>query len=512
MFKDIKFIFNLVIIIITAVFSNFYFGSIGAYPIDSFAFFDSAYAVMNGTIPFKDYWVMNGAILDFFQAIIFYVFGVNWQAYLLHSSIVNAIFGITSFLLLKNLGLNQPFSLFYAICISLLSYPIVGVPFPDHHSILFSYIGVYALIFSIKYEKKRYWFLLPIIFFIAFFSKQAPAGYFIILLTVVTLLYSVINKKYNWVMPIATMSLILFFFIIFFLITNNIKIEDFFIQYFLFPTTIGEDRFTKINFFSFDLILKHKLIFLCLLILLYIYIHKINNNKKYFFQKESFFVILFICSILIAIFHQSLTKNQIFIYFLIPLLCGFCQSLLDKDKNFFIIFLLAITLFGTIKYHFKFNIDRKFMELENVDLTIFEKGEDINNILKGLKWTNGEFTGDPKEEVQYLKSTIQHLKNDRRKFIIITNYQFILSSINKNSFSPNRWYTVDGVSYPLKNNKYHVYYKKFYNQKLKEKKIEVIYTILPLTIETIDFVLKKDCFSSLKINPILFEHRLKNCF
>ena len=176
---------------------------------------------MNGTIPFKDYWVMNGAILDFFQAIIFYVFGVNWQAYLLHSSIVNAIFGITSFLLLKNLGLNQPFSLFYAICISLLSYPIVGVPFPDHHSILFSYIGVYALIFSIKYEKKRYWFLLPIIFFIAFFSNAqiiVPSDF------EGELLYSVINKKYNWVMPIATMSLILFFFIIFFLITNNIKI------------------------------------------------------------------------------------------------------------------------------------------------------------------------------------------------------------------------------------------------------------------------------------------------
>jgi len=512
MFKDIKSIFNLVIIIITAVFSNFYFGSIGVYPIDSFAFFDSAYAVMNGTIPFKDYWVMNGAILDFFQAIFFYVLGVNWQTYLLHSSIVNAIFGTTSYFLFKNLGLNQFFSLFYAICISLLSYPVVGVPFPDHHSIIFSYVGVYALIFAIKYEKKRYWLLLPVIFFIAFFSKQAPAGYFIILLTVVTLLYSIINKKYNWVMPIATMSLILFFCIIFFLKINNIKIEDFFIQYFLFPKTIGASRLTQVNFFLFDLILEHKLIFLCLLILLYIYIHKINYNKNYFLKKESIFVILFLCSVMISIFHQTMTKNQIFIYFLIPLLCGFCQSLLDKNKNFFLIFLLVITLFGTIKYHFKFNIDRKFMELEHVDLNTFEEGQNINNILKGLKWNNGEFIGNPKEEVKYLKSTINYLKNDKRKFIIITNYQFILSSINKNSFYLNRWYTVDGVSYPLKDNKYHEYYKKFYNLKLKEKKIEVIYTILPLTIGTIDFILKKDCFSSLKINPILFEHRLKNCF
>ena len=217
-------------------------------------------------------------------------------------------------------------------------------------------------------------------------------------------------------------------------------------------------------------------------------------------------------SVFISIFHQLLTKNQDFIYFLIPLICGFANCLLKKNKRILIGILISLTLFSTLKYHLRFNVDRKFMELEHADKNTYLKGEKISNILKGLKWINGEFVGTPEEEINHLKSTINHLKSDERIFVIVTNYQFLLSAIDKKNYSPNRWYTVDGVSYPLKENKYFNYYKKFYNQKLKEKKIKVVYTVLPLTIETIDFLLAKKCFTSKKINPILFEHTLKDCF
>ena len=64
-------------------------------------------------------------------------------------------------------------------------------------------------------------------------------------------------------------------------------------------------------------------------------------------------------------------------------------------------------------------------------------------------------------EVDQLKESITYLKANKDRSIIITYYQFINSEIDHNIFPPNRWYTSDGVSYPIKGNKYHQYYKNF---------------------------------------------------
>ena len=78
-------------------------------------------------------------------------------------------------------------------------------------------------------------------------------------------------------------------------------------------------------------------------------------------------------------------------------------------------------------------------------------------------------------------------------------------------YSPNRWYTTDGVSYPLKNNKYRKYYLKFYKDKIIQNNIEKIFTIHPLNKQAFDFALKENCFTTTQINEILFEHKLNNC-
>ena len=64
--------------------------------------------------------------------------------------------------------------------------------------------------------------------------------------------------------------------------------------------------------------------------------------------------------------------------------------------------------------------------------------------------------------------------------VIITEYQFINSEINHKIYSPNRWYTTDGVSYPLKENVYRKYYIQFYQDKLVKNKVNKIFTIFPL--------------------------------
>ena len=70
---------------------NQYYGNRGAFPMDSFHFFESGYRVLNGDIPFVDYWLVKGPLLDYIQALLFYMFWVNWQVYVLHASLINAL-------------------------------------------------------------------------------------------------------------------------------------------------------------------------------------------------------------------------------------------------------------------------------------------------------------------------------------------------------------------------------------------------------------------------------------
>ena len=61
------------ILIFFAFFTNYYFGSLGVLPQDTFAYFDTGYRVLNGSVPFKDYWTVSGPFLDYLQAVLFYL-------------------------------------------------------------------------------------------------------------------------------------------------------------------------------------------------------------------------------------------------------------------------------------------------------------------------------------------------------------------------------------------------------------------------------------------------------
>ena len=175
----IKILMFLLFLIAFAV--NYYYGSRGVFPIDTFAHFDSGYRVLNGASPIKDYWATTGLTIDYFQSIFFLIFGVNWMSYLIHPSLINASLALAMFILLKKFELNKYFCFFYSLCFAILAYPSAGVPFPDHHSSFFSLLGIIFLLMAIKENKFFYWFFVPVFFFIAFFSKQTPAGHFLLL-------------------------------------------------------------------------------------------------------------------------------------------------------------------------------------------------------------------------------------------------------------------------------------------------------------------------------------------
>ena len=101
---------NKIYILILSLFSiaiNQYYGNRGVFPMDSFHFFDSGYRILNGDIPFTDYWLVKGPLLDYLQAGLLYIFGTNWQIYVLHASLFNALITIGTFLVFNLPAVDQ---------------------------------------------------------------------------------------------------------------------------------------------------------------------------------------------------------------------------------------------------------------------------------------------------------------------------------------------------------------------------------------------------------------------
>ena len=113
---------------------NQYYGNKGIFPADSFSHFDTGFRILLGEYPFKNYWAVSGPLVDYLQAIFFYLFGANWQSYVFHASLFNGLLSVTTFVVLRNFKLNIYYSLIYSLLFSILAYPISGTPFVDHHS------------------------------------------------------------------------------------------------------------------------------------------------------------------------------------------------------------------------------------------------------------------------------------------------------------------------------------------------------------------------------------------
>ena len=92
----------ILLLILFSLLINQYYGNKGVFPIDSFSHFDTGFRILLGEYPFKDYWVISGPFVDYLQSIFFYLFGVNWQTYVLHASVINVLVALATFFVLRN--------------------------------------------------------------------------------------------------------------------------------------------------------------------------------------------------------------------------------------------------------------------------------------------------------------------------------------------------------------------------------------------------------------------------
>ena len=115
-------------------------------------------------------------------------------------------------------------------------------------------------------------------------------------------------------------------------------------------------------------------------------------------------------------------------------------TIADKKKKYkFLIFFLLILLILVSKYHLRFNIDRKFMELENLDKTNFQRGEMIS---KNLYAAGGvKYSGSLREIKIYRNNKLHKTidlydyitKGELRQDIRLTNNDIVFVGARKNS-------------------------------------------------------------------------------
>ncbi len=495
---------------------NQYYAYIGVLPVDSFSTFNAGYDILNGSIPFKDFWSIKGPVMDILQALFFKFLGVSWFSYAMHSSVFNSIFALSTFFTLKKFNLEIKYCFFYSALASILMYPTYGIPFTDHHVAIFSVLSVYCVCVAIKFNELKYWFVIPILLFLGFFTKQTPAAYFGILIFFVSILYLFFNfnKKILIYVILGSILIVLIFFalVLFF----EIPIENIILQYFLFPMSLGETRLEWLFPLEFNrFILRYKLLYIALAIPIFLLFKNMIKNFTSLISKDNLIFILLFGTLIIFVTHQLMTINGLFIFFLIPIFSGFSHiySKSLKNKNRYIYFFLILTLISTIYYHQKYISKRDTLVLRNVDLRDSINSSTIDNKLSNLKWITHHYPTNPKEEIQNIKDSIKIIMQDNRTKMLVTDYQFIsvILSIDDNAAARIWWRHHIYPSGPGR--KYFSEWRKFLINKIIQNKIEVIYTIKPLEGEEniLQNIISNKCYNEKNLSKILMFQEITNC-
>ena len=504
------------ILILFSILINQYYGNRGAFPIDSFLIFDAAFNIISGNHPFKDYWIITGPFVDYVQSFFFLVFGISWASYVLHASVINMLLTLFSFYFFLNIGLKNYYAFIYSLGVAILAYPSIGTPFVDHHSVIFSMMGCFSISLAILKKKNLFWILTPIFITFSFFSKQIPSPYFVLLFSIVVFIYFyLIDDKKNIISNLSFGILFSFILVTSIFYINEIPIEDFLTQYIYYPLSLGQDRVNSLDIDYNNLIGQFKFIYLILIPLMISLFFLIKIKAKTLDTKKNFIVaIIFLCSVGILIYCQLLTKNQILIFFLIPISAAYSHAFVKKyfNNKYLIYFILIIFTFTTIKYHLRFNENRKFIELTNANLNLAEDSIKLDEKLKGLQWITPEYSNKPFKEINLLIDTKDILFKKKGEKIFITDYQFFSTILNNKFASPNKWY--DDMSIPDKKNKYYDLYKNFFLRKINENKIKYLFFIGKGKNKIKffnEFFSENECIVSNQLNELLLEFDIRDC-
>lgn len=228
---------------------NLWFSRLGLNPLDSPIVFDGGWRLLCGQLFIADYNAPNGYVPILIQGIFFKIFGVNWLAYALHSSVMNGVYAIISFLLLKKLQLNVWLAFAFSLFTACIFYPPVGTPYMDQHAFFFVLLSLFWGVMLVKSKGNKrivYTILLPPTAALAFLSKQNPSMWLVVFVALLPLFIEKEQrlKALKW-FSISFIGTLLGMWL--FMLLFNIQLTDFIEQYIDIPRAIGKQRFDLIR-------------------------------------------------------------------------------------------------------------------------------------------------------------------------------------------------------------------------------------------------------------------------
>ena len=343
-----------------------------------------------------------------------------------------------------------------------------------------------------------------------------PATYILLITILMIILHLFFQEKKIIIKILCTLflsSLVLIVSLLIFLKLIDVGIQNFFTQYIFYPSMIGEERYETIKYDFKNTFLNFKFIYLALFFLIFFTFENLKKKQNFFNQINFKVTLICILTFFALAQHIIFTKNQIFIFFLIPFILGFANIQLNlvnySYKKFLNVALIIFCVGITIKYHIRYNVERKFHELNNVEFSNSINAFDLSNKFYGLKWLTPKIKNkeESKNEINFLKYFSNILKLDSSNKIVLTNYSIfsVLSDENVSGYS--RWYPGDNTAFPIKNNKYFSNYKNLIISNIQKKRIISFY-LLPDIKESnlLDYVDSK-CFNKkeMKFKIIKFE-------
>ena len=175
--------------------------------------------------------------------------------------------------------------------------------------------------------------------------------------------------------------------------------------------------------------------------------------------------------------------------------------------------MLLLSFGSTIHYTSKYIHKRDFADLRKININKAIDAKELDVSLSGLKWITPLYPDDPEKEIMELQKAINIIKEDTRKKIIVTDYQFISVILSSYDYSPSQAWFSYHIN-PEKNSKYFKIYNDFFLDRLKENKIQIVYIVKPLWggEDVFEKSLNSNCYIKEEITEILDSYLLTKCY
>jgi len=177
-------VFALLVLVILASTLTIRTGRLGFMPLDQSIIFDGGWRVLSGQVPLVDFFTPTGLVPLYLQALMFKIVGVSWMAYVLHAALLNVLFALFVYFLLRRIFRWNWVALYFALASACFLYPPMGTPYMDQHALIFTFIMLGLLLGGAcehtESSRRICWALVPLAGALAYHSKQNPSAFAIV--------------------------------------------------------------------------------------------------------------------------------------------------------------------------------------------------------------------------------------------------------------------------------------------------------------------------------------------